>query len=375
MSEKGVKPEIDMEEEEIVDLTNPAVVQKYKGAAEVAHRAMEEVMKMVKAGARIVDLCKAGDDFITAECKKAFPKNNIERGVAFPTCVSVNNIAGHFSPLKGDKTLLAKGDVVKIDLGAHIDGFIALAARTVVCEPEGDVTGKVADVITAAQVAMNAAIHCLQVGKNNEEVSEVIKRVADAYHVSPMEGVLSHQMNRFLIDGDKVIMNKPMVDQRVEKCTFEANDVWCIDIVMSTGEGVAREGELRTTIFKRSLEKMYMLKLKASRYLLQQINKKAPVFPFTLRAFDDERQARMGISEMVNHGMVDPYPVLFEKEKEFVAQFKTTVFVLPKQTRAAFTPALPDYVKSEYTCEDELVKAVLATPLTAEEKKPEEEKK
>jgi len=375
MSEKGVKPEIDMEEEEIVDLTNPAVVQKYKGAAEVAHRAMEEVMKMVKAGARIVDLCKAGDDFITAECKKAFPKNNIERGVAFPTCVSVNNIAGHFSPLKGDKTLLAKGDVVKIDLGAHIDGFIALAARTVVCEPEGDVTGKVADVITAAQVAMNAAIHCLQVGKNNEEVSEVIKRVADAYHVSPMEGVLSHQMNRFLIDGDKVIMNKPMVDQRVEKCTFEANDVWCIDIVMSTGEGVAREGELRTTIFKRSLEKMYMLKLKASRYLLQQINKKAPVFPFTLRAFDDERQARMGISEMVNHGMVDPYPVLFEKEKEFVAQFKTTVFVLPKQTRAAFTPALPDYVKSEYTCDDELVKAVLATPLTAEEKKPEEEKK
>jgi len=364
-----------MEEEEVVDLTNPAVVQKYKGAAEVAHRAMEEVMKMVKAGARIVDLCKAGDDFIVAECKKAFPKNNIERGIAFPTCVSVNNIAGHFSPLKADQTLLRKGDVVKIDLGAHIDGFIALAARTLVCEPEGDVTGRTADVITAAQVAMNAAIHCLQVGKNNEEVSEVIKRVAEAYHVTPMEGVLSHQMNRFLIDGDKVIMNKPMVDQRVEKCTFEANDVWCIDIVMSTGEGVAREGELRTTVFKRDLEKMYMLKLKASRYLLQQINKKAPVFPFTLRAFDDERQARMGISEMVSHGMVDPYPVLFEKDHEIVAQFKTTVFVLPKQTRAAFTPALPDYVKSEYTCEDELVKAVLATPLTTEDKKPEEEKK
>ena len=121
---------------------------------------------MVKAGARIVDLCKAGDDFIVAECKKAFPKNNIERGIAFPTCVSVNNIAGHFSPLKADQTLLRKGDVVKIDLGAHIDGFIALAARTLVCEPEGDVTGRTADVITAAQVAMNAAIHCLQVGKN-----------------------------------------------------------------------------------------------------------------------------------------------------------------------------------------------------------------
>jgi len=215
----------------------------------------------------------------------------------------------------------------------------------------------------------------LQIGKTNEEVSEVIKHVADAYHVSPMEGVLSHQMHRFVIDGEKVIMNKPMVDQRVEKCSFEANDVWCIDIVMSTGEGVARERDLRTTVFKRSLEKTYLLKLKSSRYLLQQINKKSPVFPFTLRCFDDERQARMGVSEMVSHGMVDPYPVLFEKDHEFVAQFKTTVFVLPKQTVPAFIPAIPEYVKSEYTCEDELVKTALATPLKAtEEKKPEEKK-
>jgi len=365
-----------MEEQEVVDLTNPEVVQKYKAAAEVAHRAMDEVMKLCKAGARIVDLCKAGDTFITTECKKAFPKNKIERGIAFPTCVSVNNIAGHFSPLKDDKTVLAKNDVVKIDLGAHIDGFIALAARTLVVEPEGNVTGRAADAITAAQVAMNAAIHMLQIGKTNEEVSEVIKHVADAYHVSPLEGVLSHQMNRFIIDGDKVIMNKPMVDQRVEKCTFEANDVWCIDIVMSTGEGVARERDTRTTVYKRSLETTYMLKLKASRYLLQQINRKAPVFPFTLRAIDDERQARMGVSEMASHGMVEPYPVLYEKDREFIAQFKTTVFILPKQTLPAFTPALPEYVKSEYTCEDELVKAALATPLKAtEEKKAEEEKK
>jgi len=369
------KADMEFEEEEVIDLSNPEVVQKYKAAAEVAHRAMEEVMKGCKAGAKIVDLCQAGDAFIVAECKKAFPKAKIERGIAFPTCVSVNNICGHYSPLKGDSAVLAKNDVVKIDLGAHIDGFIALAARTLVVEPDGDVTGRVADVITAAQVAMNAAIHSLQIGKTNEEISEVIKHVADAYHVTPLEGVLSHQMTRWLIDGDKVIMNKPMVDQRVEKCSVEANDVWCIDIVMSTGEGVAREREQRTTVFKRDLEKMYNLKLKASRYLLQQINRKSPVFPFTLRSIDDERQARMGISEMVNHGMVDAYPVLFEKDREFVAQYKTTVFVLPKQTLPAFTPALPEYVKSEFTCEDELVKAALDTPLKAAEEKKDEEKK
>ena len=357
---------MEMEEEEVIDLSNPEVVQKYKAAAEVAHRAMEEVMKQCKAGKRIVELCQAGDNFIVAECKKPFPKQKMERGIAFPTCVSVNNIAGHFSPLKDDKAVLRKGDVIKIDLGAHIDGYLALAARTLVCEPDGDVTGKAADVIAAAQVAMNAAIHMIQVGKTNEEVSEVIKRVAEAYHVHPLEGVLSHQMTRYVIDGEKVIMNKPTCDQRVEKCTFEANDVWCVDIVMSTGSGVPRERDARTTVFKRSLEQMYMLKLKSSRYLQQQIDRKAPVFPFTLRAIDDERQARMGVSEMLSHGMVDPYPVLFERDGEFVAQFKTTVFVLPKQTLPAFTPAIPEYVKSAHTCEDELVKAALATPLKAD---------
>lgn len=194
----------------------------------------------------------------------------------------------------------------------------------------------------------------------------MIKRVAEAYNVKPLEGVLSHQMTRYVIDGEKVIMNKPTCDQRVDKCEFEANDVWCLDIVMSTGAGVPRERETRTTVFKRSLDQMYMLKLKSSRYLLEQIDRKAPVFPFTLRCIGDERQARMGVSEMLSHGMVDPYPVLYERDGEFIAQFKSTVFVLPKQTLPAFTPALPEYVKSERTCEDELVKAALATPLKAE---------
>ena len=126
---------------------------------------MEKVMEMCKVGAKIVDICQAGDAFITAECKKPFPKEKMERGIAFPTCVSVNNVAGHFSPLADDKTVLAKNNVVKIDLGAHIDGYLALAARTIVVEPAGDVTGKVADVITAAQVAVNAVARMLQVGK------------------------------------------------------------------------------------------------------------------------------------------------------------------------------------------------------------------
>jgi len=56
----------------------------------------------------------------------------VEKGVAFPTSVSVNHTAGHYSPLAGDSAVLAEGDVAKIDLGVHIDGFISVMAHTTV---------------------------------------------------------------------------------------------------------------------------------------------------------------------------------------------------------------------------------------------------
>lgn len=60
-------------------------------------------------------------------------KKEMKKGIAFPTCISVNNCVCHFSPLRTESDVkLADGDVVKIDLGAHIDGFIAVAAHTLV---------------------------------------------------------------------------------------------------------------------------------------------------------------------------------------------------------------------------------------------------
>jgi len=87
--------------------------------------------------------------------KKVYSKKKTEKGIGFPTCLSVNEICGHFSPLKSEPATLKDGDVVKIDLGVHIDGFIALVAHTVtVGEDKAPVEGKKADVILAAHNAI-----------------------------------------------------------------------------------------------------------------------------------------------------------------------------------------------------------------------------
>jgi hypothetical protein len=128
--------------------------------------AMEKVVDACQAGKKIVELCQLGDDTIMAELTRLYgKKGKIDKGVGFPTCVSANACAGHFSPLSADTTTLANGDVVKIDLGVHVDGFLALSARTIVINPPAEgISGKTADVIAAAHHAIAAAMRMIRPG-------------------------------------------------------------------------------------------------------------------------------------------------------------------------------------------------------------------
>ncbi|KAH3759020.1 proliferation-associated protein 1 [Pelomyxa schiedti] len=331
------------EEDEITDLSNPAVLKKYQDAATIANGALECAIAAATPGAKIVNVCKAGDKFILDALAK-FPKIK-EKGVAFPTCVSVNNVAGHFSPLSDDQSTLKLNDIAKIDLGVQIDGYIAVVAHTiVVTDGAGEVAGRKADVIAAAYHGLRTVVHMLRPGAKNHEISAALQKVAEHFKVSLLEGVLSHDMKRFVIDGNKVILQKPMPDQRAEEFAVEENEVYGIDVVMSTGPGKTRELEVKPTVFKRSVNQEYNLKFKAAQYVLGQINQNFPTFPFTLRALDEKR-AKLGIFEMMQHELVDPYPVLFEARGETIAQFKTTVFVRRGAPPVAATlfPKVPRY--------------------------------
>merc|ERR1712129_384893 len=100
---------------------------------------------------------------------------------------------------------------------------------------------------------------------------------------------------------------------------------------MSSGRGKAVDRGERTTIYKRNVEIEFPLKMKTSRELLKSINKAHPTFPFTMRNFESSR-SRLGITECVRTRIVQPYPILSEKNGEFVAQFKFTVIISPNAT-------------------------------------------
>jgi len=327
------RAEIDPEMQEET-LATPGVVDKYQAAGKIANDVLQRVISRSVPDANIVDICAYGDDEIEQEVKKVYGKKKLEKGIAFPTCLSVNEVCGHYSPLKSEPHKLKEGDLVKIDLGVHIDGFIAIAAHTIVVSSKNDVSaeGRQADAIHAAYNALQVALRLLKPGQKNNDITEAITKVCESYQCNAVEGVLSHELKKHLIDGNNCIINKSTFDQKVDDYEFQVNDVFGLDIIVTTGEGKPKETELRTTVYKRAIEKSYSLKLKASRQFFSELNERYPTLAFSLRSFEDETTAKLAVSECCKHELLHAYPVLAEKEGEFVAQFKYTVLVLKNST-------------------------------------------
>jgi len=364
MSDHGSEAE---EEEVNNDLSNPDVTTKYRTAGDIINKVLAKIIEECKAEADIATLCEMGDKMIEEETGKLYNKKDkdgkikIEKGIAFPTCISVNEIIGHFSPLKGESKPLKAGDVAKIDMACHIDGFIAAAAHTVVIGEE-KAEDRRADAVMAAWNAAEATLRLVQVGNTNTQVTEMLSKVAEEFNCKPVQGVLSHQVKKHVIDGNKCILGAETADEKVDEIEFEMNEVYCIDIVMSTGEGKGKETEMRHTVFKRAPGVNYMLKTQKARQFITEVNRRFPALPFSLRSIEDEQVARVGVSEAKRHELLEEYPVLKEKEKEFVAQFKFTVCLLPGGTKKITgLPLNESQVASTLSVKDEELKKLLAT--------------
>merc|ERR1719148_86625 len=361
----------DDEVEEINDLSNPDVTTKYRTCGDIAQKA---VLEGCVEGADIGELCALGDDILEKETAKLYNKKikgrKIEKGVAFPTCISINDIVAYFCPcLDATKYTLKAGDLVKVELACHIDGFITGAGHSLIVAGEA-VDDRRADVIMAAWLASEAALRLVQTGNTNTQVTDAFNKIATDFNCKPVQGVLSHQVKKHVIDGNRAIIGAPIEGEKPEEFEFEMNEVYCMDVVMSTGEGKPKESDFKCTVFKRAVEKSYNLKTQKARQFISEVNRRFPALPFTLRAIEDEQVARVGISEARRHELLEEYPVVKEKEKVVVAKFKFTLLLLPGGTKKITgLPFDPKQVASTLTVQDEDMKKLLASSANPKKKK------
>ena len=123
--------------------------------------------------------------------------------------MSVNNCICHFSPLVSEAdVILAEGDMVKIDMGAHIDGFIAVVAHTLVVgsSVSNPVTGKKADALLAAHLCSEAALRLVKPGNETYEVTETVSKIAESFDCKVELSQAGHKLRSVLTasGGDAV---------------------------------------------------------------------------------------------------------------------------------------------------------------------------
>lgn len=357
--------------EETSFIKNQSIFTKYQAAAEICNRAMEAVIKACVDGAKVIDICELGDKTIIEESKKVYNKGNIKKGIAFPTCVSPDNIICHVSPLPDDpesQLTLKTGSVVRIELASHVDGYVAHSAHTlkIGASKENPINGRQGDVIEAAHKSCEAVIRLLRNGKHNYDVTETVQKLTKEYECIPIEGMISHQIHQNDMEGKKTFILNPTDDQRrqIPDVIFEDGDAYVCDILITTSTGDLKAYNARTTVYKKNEAVTYSLKMKTSKNILTEINNKFGTMGFSLRAMEDEKKARMGIVELQTHRLVNGYPILQTKEDEHVAHFMYTVLMMPSgPTRITKDFYDESIVKADLSIKDEEINNLLKTPI------------
>lgn len=325
---------------------------KYKTAGEVVAKALDVVVNNIKHNTKVSDLCHIGDNIMNIELGKVYGKATLEygKGISFPTSISVNNMVGYYSPI-ANNDIINKGDIVKVEMGCHVDGFPACVVYTVVVD---NASGRRADVVRAVAEASREVYRIMKPDNTNLQVSDIMNKYADKYNcnlltVSNIEkiapGVISYQMSQNTLDGKNdetetdednihtIILPKKDEDYEfgMSEAEFLENEVYAIDIAMSTGSGKISYGEHTPTLFKRNHNKRHGLKLKSSKNVLSKfINKHFPVHIKELTENENSSKVKVGLKECVKVGLIEPYEPYYEKRNEYVARIKFTVVVRKK---------------------------------------------
>ncbi|MBE7179710.1 MAG: hypothetical protein INR71_00620 [Terriglobus roseus] len=308
----------------------------------------------------------------------------ITKGIAHPCTISPSSYVTPYTPLKSDAeeaaTTLKKGEVVKIQLGAQIDGLGTIVCDNVVVG--GVIEGRTADLILATHYANELLLRLmvppglLSSGTDEEKkkaasakppsqgrINQLLEKVVKAYECNIVESTTCWLFERNEIEGKKKIILAPGDGVKGDG-TPEVLEVWGVEMGVSLGSGKVKTLPQRATLHRRTTT-TYGLKRPSSRATLSEIVKRFGTFPFSMRQLEDERAAKIGVMECVRGNVLRQYEVVGDKDGQPVSRlFETVAITKNGLTRLAAPPAFdPSKYKSDKKITDEEILKILEEPL------------
>lgn len=284
-------------------------LQKYERAGEIAHEVREEIRDFVRENMPLIEVCEKVESLVRKKGGKP----------AFPCNVSVNEIAAHYTSPPQDKQVVPSGSVVKVDIGAHIDGYIADTATTVCFNHEHK------KLVETAERALKTAVDILRPGLTFSRFGSTIEKMIKANGFKPISNLTGHQVGRYLIHAGKSLPNV----SHLSLSKISEGEIYAVEPFVTLADAAGRVGTASNAYIFRFL-KQKTLKNPYAKQLLDSIKENFFTLPFAERWLQDflpTKHFKEAFSELLSSKSVMAYPVFVEASGKVVAQAEHTVLI------------------------------------------------
>ncbi len=285
------------------------VLQKYRQAGKIAAEVREQMKRTVSEGMPIIEVCEKTESLIRGRGGKP----------AFPCNVSVNEIAAHYTSPPEDKRTIPARSVVKIDIGVHVDGYIADTAVTVCFNPDYDV------LVRTAQEALETAIKLLCPVLPISRFGSAIEKTIAVRGCKVISNLTGHQLGRYLVHAGKSLPNV----SHLSMAKVIVGEIYAVEPFVTVNDAAGRiQSGKEAYIFRFMKNKT--LKNEYAKKLLDYIFKNFQTLPFTERwlqkvvPFDHYKAA---FAKLLASKALMSYPIFVEASGKPVAQAEHTVFI------------------------------------------------
>jgi len=292
------------------------LLECYLKAGKIASEQREKTRKKDHVGCTLLMICES----IEREIKESGGTP------AFPVNVSLNDIAAHYTAEPNDETTVNENDILKVDIGVHVEGYIADTAVTVSYDPRQEA------LIKSAENALNEAVRIARVNTKASEIGNLIENTISKMGFKPIQNLSGHSLAQYTIHAGKSIPNIRTIGPSFG---LSSNQAYAIEpfVTVNDGQGVVYEGNTRNifAIISRKPTKDQNV----DKFLTYLWNK-FRTLPFALRWILDsyeEIEARRMLDILVKKRNVHAYPTLIEGNNKLVAQAEHTIMPINGSTR------------------------------------------
>lgn len=301
--------------------------QNIRRAAEVHRQVRKYAVEHIKPGMKLFDIAED----LEANVRALVEADGFEAGIAFPTGLNLNHCAAHYSPNGGDQTVLAAGDVMKVDFGVHVKGRIVDSAFTMSFEHTYD------KLLEAVRAATNTGVREAGIDVRLGELGGLIQETMESYEVEvdgktlpvkSIENLSGHSIHPYQIHGVKSI---PIV-RTADQTKMEEGEYFAVETFGSTGRGRTVDDGICSHYAKKIDAPHVSLRLNTAKSLLKTINQEFGTLPFCRRYLDRvgwEGKHLLALNHLVQQGVVQQYLPLYEQKGVMTAQFEHTILLRP----------------------------------------------